>query len=138
MLWNSLCWLWPCIVGLLSGCLWGSGLKAGLKGSPRITGDGGSFSSLMPAKAEGPRCGSCSKPKLQLHHTEHTSRKPQTIHHTKIHVDIGKNLCQCKNMEKVLTFLAWGGDWWTKAYWGIWGECIMSGEGLSRMCAVKI
>jgi len=35
-----------------------------------------------------------------------THGKPQTIQQALIHVDIGKNLCQCKNMEMVLTFLA--------------------------------
>lgn len=31
---------------------------AGLNGSLRITDDGGSFSSLIPTRAEGPRCDS--------------------------------------------------------------------------------
>ncbi len=72
--------------------------------------------------------------------SKQTSKKPKAIHHiTKIHVDTGKNPCQSKEMEMELTFLGtWGGDWWTKPYWEIWGECIMSGEGLFRMCAVEI
>ncbi len=69
---------------------------------------------------------------------KHILKKQKPIHHiTKIHVDTGQNPCPSKEME--LTFLGtWGGDWWTKPYWEIWGECIMSGEGLSRMCAVEI
>lgn len=44
---------------------------AGLNGSPRITGDGGSFSSLTPPRAEGTRCGSFNKQKYQLFQNKH-------------------------------------------------------------------
>lgn len=70
---------------------------------------------------------------------QQTSIRPKAIQYIiEIHVDTGKNSCQSIEMKMVLTFFAWGGDWWTKAYWEIWGECIMSGEGLSRICAVEI
>ena len=54
--WYSLCWPWPAWEGLLSGCLWWSGLIAGLKDSPLITGDGASFSSFNPPWLPGALC----------------------------------------------------------------------------------
>lgn len=54
--WYSLGWLWPGWEGLISGCLWWSGLIAGLNGSPLITGDGGSFSSFIPPWFGGALC----------------------------------------------------------------------------------
>ena len=114
---------------MLSGCLGGSGRSEGLKGSLRMMGEW-IFSSFTTTRGWGwtTEAARSSWDGTGMAAGEVDGRpwpRPEPIPG------------DCGPALPFTCFLGWtfcwGGDWWVRLWnCGIWGECIISGEGASR------
>lgn len=114
---------------MLSGCLGGSGRSEGLKGSLRMMGEW-IFSSFTTTRGWGWTTEAARSSWDGTGMVAGEAERCPWIRPVPVSGGCGPAL-------PFTCFLGWtfcwGGDWWVRLWnCGIWGECIISGEGASR------